>query len=46
VNVVISGANLALLSLGRFVFLPYQRAQARRAPCSCSLLHVLLLPCA
>ena len=29
VNLIISGTNLAFLSLGRFVFLPYQRDQAR-----------------
>ena len=29
VNLVMSASNLALLSLGRFVFLPYQREQAR-----------------
>jgi len=31
VNLVISGANLAALSLGRFVFLPYQRASVAKA---------------
>ncbi len=31
VNAVISGVNLAFLSLGRFVFLPYQRDQVRVA---------------
>ena len=30
VNLVISGANALCLALGRFVFLPYQRAQVER----------------
>ena len=30
INLIIGGSNLAALSLGRFVFLPYQRSQARR----------------
>lgn len=30
-NAIISGANLAALALGRFVFLPYQRNQLARA---------------
>lgn len=29
INLIVGGANLAALSLGRFVFLPYQRSQAR-----------------
>jgi photosystem I subunit V len=31
VNLAISGANALMLSLGRFVFLPYQREQIKRA---------------
>jgi len=31
VNVVVSSVNLAFLSLGRFVFLPYQKASLKRA---------------
>merc|ERR1719169_413570 len=30
-NIIISGSNLVFLSLGRFVFLPYQRRQASKA---------------
>ena len=29
INVIVGGANLAALSLGRFVFMPYQRSQVR-----------------
>jgi photosystem I subunit V len=31
INLIIGGSNLAALSLGRFVFLPYQRSQVAKA---------------
>jgi photosystem I subunit V len=31
VNLAISGANAMMLALGRFVFMPYQRAQIEKA---------------